>query len=281
MIEVNNITVSYPDFKLDCSLKVESGRITGLVGENGAGKTTLFMAILGVLNIENGEIILNNTNSKDMTLEKRQGLGVVLSDSFFSNRFTIKEVSKLLNSFYRGFQSEYFFKACERLNLPLNKKIKEFSTGMLAKLKVLSALSHNANTLILDEPTSGLDVRARLEILNMIHEYMEDHEDTSIIISSHISTDLEKICDDIYFIDNGSMILHEDTDVLLDSYGIIKTGNNIKMDLSYCLYKSETSYGHNLLTNERQYYKDNYPDLIVEKPTIDEIILTILEGEKI
>ena len=158
-------------------------------------------------------------------------------------------------------------------SVPLKKKIKEFSTGMKRKLQILAALSHNARLLVLDEPTAGLDVVARDELLGLLREYAEDGE-RSIVISSHISSDLEGICDDVYMIENGKIVLHEDTDVLLNEYGLLKVTKDqfSRLDQTYLLRTKEESFGYSCLTNQRQFYQDNYPSVVIERGSIDEVI---------
>lgn len=174
-------------------------------------------------------------------------------------------------------------KQVQKFQLPLTKKIKEFSTGMKAKLKVLVAISHNAKVLILDEPTSGLDVIARDDILEMLREFMEKDEERAILISSHISSDLETLCDDLYMIHEGSVILHEDTDVLLSDYALLKVNDEqfYKLDKQYLLRIKKETYGYSCLTNQKQYYMENYPDIAVDKGTIDEAIMMMIRGEKL
>ena len=163
----------------------------------------------------------------------------------------------------------------------MKKRIKEFSTGMKAKLKLISALCHETELLVLDEPTAGLDVVARDELIALLREYMLD-ENHSIIVSSHISSDLEGLCDDIYMIDNGEVILHEDTDTLLGEYGIIKVSAEDYTTISkdHILYVKQESFGYRLLTDCRSFYMDNYPTLVIEKSGIDDIILIIISGQK-
>ena len=153
---------------------------------------------------------------------------------------------------------------------------------MKAKLKVLTAISHNARMLILDEPTTGLDVVARDELLEMLREYMEQDDNRSILISSHISGDLETLCDDIYMIHEGKIILHEDTDVLLDHYALLKADSSqfIHMDKQYILRFREESFGYSCLTDQKQYYVENFPGLVIEKGTIDNVITMMIRGEK-
>lgn len=281
MLKIEHIRKNYPSFSLDCSLHLKPGYITGLIGQNGAGKSTTFKAILGLIAIEGGTITILGKDRKDFNEIDKQQLGVVLSDSGFSGYLNIKAIIPILKELYSQFDQTYFLQQVEKFGLDQTKKIKDFSTGMKAKLKAIIALSHNAKILILDEPTAGLDVIARDELLEMLREYIEQDETRSILISSHISSDLERICDDIYMIHDGSMILHEDTDVLLSNYAIIKvdTASYKQLDKQYLLkYKKET-YGYSCLTNQKQFYLENYPQLTIENSTIDEIILMMIRGE--
>lgn len=168
------------------------------------------------------------------------------------------------------------------MELPLSKKIKEFSTGMRAKLKVLIALDHEAELLILDEPTVGLDVVAREEVLAMIREYMTAHEQAGVLISSHIATDLESLCDDLYLIRDGKIILHEDTDVLLSEYALLKVPAEKyeTLDKQYILRSKRESYGYACLTDKKQYYRENEPELVMENGSIDELILMMNGGRE-
>ena len=162
----------------------------------------------------------------------------------------------------------------------MNKKIKEFSTGMKAKLKVLAAISHKARLLILDEPTVGLDVVARDELLEGLRDFMEEEEGRSILISSHISSDLETLCDDLYMIHEGKIILHEDTDVLLSDYALLKVNESqyAALDKQHILRQKKESFGYCCLTNQRQYYLENYPKIAIEKGTVDEVITMMIRG---
>ena len=218
---LEHVKKKYDKFELDCSLKLEKGTVTGLIGRNGAGKSTTFKAILGLIHGDSGEILFDGVPVKQLDKKKKEEIGVVLSDSGFSIYMTVMDVIAVMEAMYSKFDRKAFMEKCNHFSIPLKKKIKEFSTGMKAKLKLLIALSYQAKLLILDEPTAGLDVVARDEILDMLREYMED-EEHSILISSHISGDLEGLCDDIYMIEDGKIILHEDTDVLLDEYGVLK-----------------------------------------------------------
>ena len=281
MLKIEHVRKNYDSFSLDCSLEVKSGCITGLIGQNGAGKSTTFKAILGLISIDSGTIHILGKDIKEFKEKDKQKLGVVLSDSGFSGYLAINDLIPILKNLYNDFDSAFFLKQIERFGLPLNKKIKEFSTGMKAKLKVLVAISHNAKLLILDEPTAGLDVIARDELLELLREFMEQDEERSILISSHISSDLETLCDDLYMIHEGKIILHEDTDVLLSDYALIKVDKKQydTLDKQYLLRSKKESYGYRCLTNQKQYYIENYPQIVIEKGTIDEVITMMIRGE--
>ena len=171
-------------------MEVQAGCVTGLIGKNGAGKSTTFKAILGLIYPDGGKIEVFGKPVEKLSISDREQIGVVLSDSGFSGYLTIKDLISMLRNMYGNFREDEFLRRCKKFRLPLDKKIKEFSTGMKRKLQVLAAISHDAKLLILDEPTAGLDVIARDELLNLLREYMEQDE-RAILISSHISSDLE------------------------------------------------------------------------------------------
>ena len=265
MLKIEHLKKHYTNFSLDCSLELLSGCVTGLIGQNGAGN----IAILG-------------KDIKDFTAKDKEELGVVLSDSGFSGYLKIKDIIPVLQNMYTKFDKSFFIEQVQKFQLPLDKQIKDFSTGMKAKLKVLVAISHNAKLLILDEPTSGLDVIARDELLEMLREFMEKDEERSILISSHISSDLESLCDNIYMMHDGKIILHEDTDVLLSDYALLKVDAKQydKLDKQFILRFRKEAYGYSCLTNQKQYYMENYPKIAIEKGTIDEVITMMIRGSE-
>lgn len=282
MLNINGLVKKYKDFTLNCSMNVERGCITGLIGENGAGKSTTFKSVLGLITRDGGDITLFGKKPEQLKKEEREKIGVVLGDAGFSGYLKVKDVVPVLAAMYPKFDRAAFMKLCAQLNIPQDKFIKEFSTGMKAKLKVIAAITHKADFLLMDEPTAGLDVMARERILDLLREYVEEDESRSILISSHISTDLEGLCDDLYMIHKGNIILHEDTDVLLNEYGLIKADKEQfdKMDKDYILSVRRENYGYACLTNQRRYYMENYPDIIVEKGSIDEVITMMIGGER-
>lgn len=283
MLEINGLVKHYGEFTLNCTMKVEPGRITGLVGENGAGKSTTFKAVLGLITYDAGDVTLLGKAPSELTEEEKQKIGVTLAESGFSGYLKVKDVVPVLAALYPAFDREKFLVLCRKFGIPQDKYIRDFSTGMKAKLKVLTAVTHGADFLLMDEPTTGLDVMARESILNLFREYMEEDENRSILISSHISSDLEGLCDDIYMIHNGGIVFHEDTDVLLNEYGLIKADEEQyrKLDKEYILRVRRESFGYSCLTGQKQFYLENYPGVVVERGTLDEVITMIIGGEKL
>lgn len=283
MLKIDHFRKNYTNFSLDCSLTVMPGCITGLIGQNGAGKSTTFKAVLGLISTDGGNVTLLGKDIRNFTAADRQNLGVVLSDSGFSGYLTISDILPVLGSLYEHFDKTFFMEQVQKAELPLRKQIREFSTGMRAKLKVLVAISHNARFLILDEPTAGLDVIARDELLDLLREYMEADLERSILISSHISSDLESLCDDIYMIHEGHIVLHEETDVLLSDYALLKmSGEQYNaLDKQYILRVKKETYGYSCLTNQKVFYAENYPDIAIEKGSIDEVISMMIRGRAV
>lgn len=282
ILEMKNVSKQYKGFRLNCSLEVNEGCVTGLIGRNGAGKSTAFKCILDLVHMDDGEITIFGKKNTELSLKDKEDIAVVFSDSGFSGYLNISAIIPVMEALYKNFHKEYFLEQCSRFQLPIRKSIRDFSTGMKAKLKVLVALSHDAKFLILDEPTAGLDVIARDEILELLREYMED-ESHAILISSHISSDLEGLCDEIYLIHDGEITLHEDTDVLLDEYAVLKLGEKqyVGIDKQYITRTMKEIYGYRCLTDQKQFYRENYPDIVIEKGKIDDIILLMEKGEEV
>jgi len=260
-------------------LSVESGHITGLVGRNGVGKTTLLKSILGLISVDSGCISLFDKDISGITIQDKEQLGVVFVDSGFNDCLTVQDIIPILDNLYVHFDKAYFMSQIDRFHLPMKKKIKEFSNGMKAQLKIIIATSHHARLLILDEPTASLDVISRDEILEMLRVIVDENH--AILISSHVSSDLENLCDDIYLMEQGHIILHEDTDVILSHYGLLKVTDNIyqTLDKSYILKTRKENYGYSCLTNQKQFYIENYPDIVIENSHIDDLIFMLARGD--
>ena len=280
MIIMQDVRKKYGDYEFRMSMEIPHGRITGLVGKNGAGKSTAIKLMLGLTKPDSGNISVLGSDGKELTPAVKQKIGVSLAESGFSSQLRIEDMKHILSKMYREFDRQLFTKQCEKMKLPKKKKMKDFSTGMKAKLKVLTALTHNADLLILDEPTAGLDIEARNEILDLLREYVTHNEKSSILITSHIATDLESLCDDIYLIHDGKMIIHEDTDVILEQYGVLKVSEEQyeKLDQKAILKSRRESYGYACFTSDRKFYQENYPGIVVEKGGIDELILMMTGG---
>ncbi len=280
MIIMQDVRKKYGDYEFRMSMEIPHGRITGLVGKNGAGKSTAIKLMLGLAKPDSGNISVLGSEGRELSPAVKQKIGVSLAESGFSTQLTVEDVKHILSKMYPAFEQNLFEKQCGSLKLPTNKKIKEFSTGMKAKLRVLTAITHKAELLILDEPTAGLDVEARNEILDLLQEYVAENEKRTILISSHIATDLESLCDDIYLIHDGKLILHEDTDVILAQYGVLKVNEEqyATLDQRAILKVQKENYGYACFTNDRQFYQENYPQIAVENGGIDELILMMTGG---
>lgn len=282
LLKLEDVQKQYSDFALNVSLEVAEGQIIGLIGANGAGKSTTFKSILGLVFPESGSCEVLGKTWSELTPQDKEQIGVVLSESGFSSYLTVKDVAKILEAMYHSFSREKFEEKCRYFKIPLNKQMKDFSTGMKVKVKILAALSHDAKLLILDEPTAGLDVVVRGEILDMLREYMEDGT-RGILISSHISSDLEGLCDELYMIDDGQIIMHEETDLLLSNYGVLKATEEQfeQLEKQYLLRVRKEQFGYSCLTSQKHYFVENYPELIVEKGSIDEFMMLMLKGETV
>lgn len=281
MVEVDNLVKQYEDFSLNISLNIPGGVITGIIGKNGAGKSTLIKSILGLINPTSGNVKVFGKEVNKLTTTDKYDIGVAMAESGFSMYLTVKDVAAILKKMYPSFQTDFFADKCKQLRIPMNKQIKEFSTGMKAKLRVLVAISHEAKLLILDEPTAGLDIEARNEILDMLREYMAKDDSRSIMISSHISSDLEGLCDDIYLIHDGRLLLHEEIDNIMSNYALVKVNKNDyeTIDKTYFLATKQENFGYVCLTNQKRYYLENYPKVVVENGNIDELILMMTGGK--
>ena len=243
-IEIKGLTKRYKDFTLDnVSLTLPCGCIMGLVGENGAGKSTTIKLMLDMLRKNDGEIILLG---KEHTAVSKEDIGVVLEENGFPESLNATEMNHIFKNVYKQWDEEKYFEYLERFELPPKKKIKDFSKGMKMKLYISAALSHNARLLILDEPTSGLDPVVRDEMLDIFNDFTRD-ENNSILISSHIVSDLEKLCDYIAFIHKGKLILCEEKDTLLNDYCLIQCDESTfgRMDKSAVLGYRKSEYGIN------------------------------------
>lgn len=224
VLEINNITKDYKKFKIDnISFNLPKGYIMGFIGANGAGKTTTIKLILNMIKRDSGEIkVFGLDNIREEERIKEQ-IGVVFDECYYLEDWTLNDVEKAVSMFYKNWNNSIYEKYLKEFNLARDKKVKDLSRGMRMKLMIAVAFSHEAKLLILDEPTSGLDPVARDEFLDILRDYIED-EEKSVIFSSHITSDIEKIADYITYINNGKIIFTGEKDEFLEKYCIIKGG---------------------------------------------------------
>ncbi|MDE5765128.1 MAG: ABC transporter ATP-binding protein [Ruminococcus sp.] len=273
-VEIKNLTKKYKDFSLEnLSLTLPNGCIMGLIGENGAGKSTVIKSILGIISPDSGNIeIFGKKASADI----KQNIGVVLDEIGLPNEFNIKEIRAVMRNSFSNWQDDVFTDYIKKFNLPEKKAFKSFSKGMKMKTGIAIALSHDAKLLILDEPTSGLDPVVRDEIVDILNDFTRD-ESHSILISSHIVSDLEKLCDYIAFLHNGHLMLCEEKDRLLEQYGFISTTPEIlkELDKSAVIGVKSTKWGVEAIID-----REKVPHTFEVKPiTIEELFIFMVKEE--
>lgn len=276
---VNNLSKNYSNFKLkDVSFQLPQGYIMGLIGKNGSGKTTTIRCILNMIKRNSGEICIFGKDNIQDELEIKKNIGAVFDSNFFVDNWNITDVEKTVSMFYSHWNKVYFHTLLKKFHLNKNKKVKELSKGMQMKLMLACALSYDANLLILDEPTSGLDPVSRDELLEILADYIEDGVH-SILFSTHITEDLDKIADYITYLNNGEVFYTGGKEEFIDLFRIVKGGpEELSLDLKNKLEGIRTfPTGFEGLI-KTQYVKD-YPSLLYEPATIDDIIIFTNKGE--
>ncbi len=280
-IEIKGLCKSYGDFALkDIDLTLPGGSILGLIGENGAGKTTTIKCILNLIRRDAGEIaLLGHDNIKEEQLAK-QDVGIVLDECFFHDTLRPLDVGRVLAPAYKDWDGELFRSYLKKFGLPEKKLIKEFSRGMKMKLSLSAALAHHPKLLILDEATAGLDPVVRDEILDEFLGFIQD-EDHAILMSSHITSDLEKVADYIAYIHRGQVVLSDAKDAILDSYGRVGcTAAQLEaIAPDDVLRVRKGSFGCEALVKDRAAFARKYPMLLVERTTLEDIMLFVAKGE--
>lgn len=273
---VQHLSKSYSNFKLqDVSFTLPAGTIMGFIGENGAGKTTTIKCLLNLLKKDSGTIEIFGLDYKKHEQKIKRDIGVVFDDLLFPEVFTPKQIHYVMEEMYAGWDKNYYFSLLEKFKIPHAKSVKELSRGMKMKLSIIIAISHHPKLLILDEPTSGLDPIVRDEILELFLQFMQD-EQNSILFSSHITSDLEKIADYITFIHEGKIVFSESKDVLLYEYGIWKGTKEEALDLPEegIVRVLKHPFGLQILVKKEEVSSS----FQLEKPTIEEIMLFFVKG---
>lgn len=281
-ISVRGLNKTYKNFSLkNVSFSVPKGSIVGFIGENGAGKTTTLKAILNLISRESGEIqIFGRDNIKDEKYIKEQ-IGVVFDESNFHDTLNVKNISKFMAKIYKQWDSSLFFNYLDKFQIPKDKVVKEFSRGMKMKLCIAAAFSHKPKLLILDEATGGLDPVAREEILDIFLDFIQD-EEHSILMSSHVTSDLDKIADYITFIHDGQIVFSKSKDDLRENMGILKCGasdfNNLSKE-EFINYR-KNQFGYEVLINDKYDFIKKHPKLVVDNTSIEDIMLFYIRGDK-
>lgn len=283
IIEVRNLVKKYDDFKLgSLDLNIPSGSIIGLIGENGAGKTTLIKCILNIINRDEGSIKVFGKDNKEYEGDIKEDIGIVLDNIFFPEIIQVKDIDTIMKGIYKNWNSEVFNKYLQDFELPKKAIIKNLSKGMRKKLEIITAISHSPKLLILDEPTSGLDPVVRSEVLEIFMDFIQD-EEHSILLSTHITSDLEHIADKIVFIDKGNIVLDKTRDELLENYGILKCDKDYfdKIDKKDIIAYKKNKYDCEILINNKNEIVKKYSECIIDKITLEELMVLIIKGEKV
>ena len=282
VIEIKGVSKDYGDFKLDnISFTVPEGSVCGFIGQNGAGKTTTIRIILDAINRDGGEVYLFGQNIDKGSASLREDIGVVFDEMGFHDFLTARQINTIMKNVYQNWKEEKYFEYLKRFSLPTKKACGSFSRGMRMKLQIAAALSHEAKLLIMDEPTSGLDPIVRNEMLQIFREYVIE-EDHTILLSSHITGDLEKLADEVVFIDGGKIVLQGNKDEILEKHAILRCRKDeLKMINESLIVSAEiSSLGAEVLVNDKKTAKKLYPEMVIEPAGLDEIMIYYVNQAK-
>ena len=284
IIEIKNLKKKYDDkFELGkIDITIPKGVIVGLIGENGAGKTTLIKLMLNIIKSDNGEIKIFGKDNKRKEKEIKEDIGVVLDNMFFPELLNAKDINNSMKDIYKNWDSKLYFSYLKEFDLPDNKSLKSMSKGMRKKLEIATALAHKPKLLILDEPTSGLDPVIRNEVLDIFQKFMED-EEHGVLLSTHITSDLEHIADEIIFIDKGKKVLQKSRDEIIDNYGILKCDIDYfsNIDKKDIITYKKTKYAYEILVDDKEKTSKKYPSCVIDKITLEDLMVLVIKGEKI
>lgn len=284
IIEIKNLKKKYDDkFELgEIDITIPKGVIVGLIGENGSGKTTLIKLMLNIIKSDNGEIKIFGKDNKRKEKEIKEDIGVVLDNMFFPELLNAKDINNSMKDIYKNWDSKLYFSYLKEFDLPDNKSLKSMSKGMRKKLEIATALSHKPKLLILDEPTSGLDPVIRNEVLDIFQKFIED-EEHGVLLSTHITSDLEHIADEIIFIDKGKKVLQKSRDEIIDNYGILKCDIDYfsNIDKKDIITYKKTKYAYEILVDDKEKTSKKYPSCVIDKITLEDLMVLVIKGEKV
>lgn len=281
-IEISGLRKCYDGFTLDnISFDVPKGSIMGFIGQNGAGKSTTMKAILNIIKTDGGSIKLLGMDHIKDEAQIKECIAAVFDECPFHDSFKAKQINILFRGLYQNWDEKQFFDYLDRFHLPRKKKIGEFSKGMKMKMQIAAALSHKARLLIMDEPTTGLDPVVRNEILDVFREYLND-ENNSILLSSHITSDLDKIADCVTFIDNGKLLLTGYKDEILESHGLMKCSKEDynEIDTGDIISARINEYSVDIMVSDREKMSKKYSGILIEKTNLEEIMLFYVNRSK-
>lgn len=275
VLELLDVTKCYEDFKLDqVSFQVPKGCICGFIGQNGAGKTTTIQLILDIIKRDGGSIQVFGQDMREKGPALKEKIGVVFDEMGFHEFLTPREINSIMKNIYTNWQEALFFDYLKRFSLPSKKRCGSFSRGMRMKLQIAVALSHEAELLIMDEPTSGLDPIVRNEMLQIFQEFVLE-ENHTILLSSHITGDLERIADIVVFINRGKIILWGDKNEILESHGLIKCKKEDleRIDKEDIVSVRQSAFCTEVLVSDKNKCKQKYGSMIMEQTTLEEIMI--------
>ncbi|MDE7177763.1 MAG: ABC transporter ATP-binding protein [Lachnospiraceae bacterium] len=282
VIELKGVSKDYGDFKLDdVSFSVPEGSVCGFIGQNGAGKTTTIQIILDAIKRDDGEVYVFGKSVDKDSAALRENIGVVFDEMGFHDFLNAKQINTIMKNVYKNWDQEKYFAYLNRFSLPVKKACGSFSRGMRMKLQIATALSHGAKLLIMDEPTSGLDPIVRNEMLQIFREFVVE-EDHTILLSSHITGDLEKLADEVVFIDGGKIVLKGNKDEMLEKHGILRCKKDeIKnVNEAFIVSAEISSLGAEVLVNDRKAAEKLYPGMIIEPAGLEEIMIYYVNRAK-
>ena len=282
VIELKDVVKDYGDFKLDhISFSVPEGSVCGFIGQNGAGKTSTIKLILDIIKRDGGEIKVFGENIDVNSAALRENIGVVFDEMGFHDFMTAKDLNIMMKNIYKNWDEELFFEYLKKFSLPSKKKCGDFSRGMRMKLQIAVALSHHAKLLVMDEPTSGLDPIVRNEMINIFRDFVVE-EDHTILLSSHITGDLEKIADEVVFIDGGKIVLAGNKDEILEKHAILKCKKDEVALISKSLIvgMEQSSFGAEILVNDRNAAEKLYPEMVLESAALEEIMIYYVNSKR-
>lgn len=281
-IEIKNLTKRYDGFTLDnISFSVPKGSIMGFIGQNGAGKSTTINTILNIIKADSGEIRVFGMDTRSADVQIKQDIAAVFDELPFHEQLNAKALDKILRRVFKRWNSEVFFGYLERFQLPVKKKFGQFSKGMKMKLQIAAALSHDAKLLIMDEATTGLDPVVRNEILDIFLEFLQN-EEHSILMSSHITSDLEKIADSVTFIDKGRLLLTGYKDDILENHGVIKCSKEDYENIGEgdIISARISDFGVEAMVSDKKAVSRKYSGLVIDPTTLEEIMLFYVNRDK-